>query len=224
MKDEPVRSKVTHAENILLSDLDKPKKKRKVKKAVEKLGPVKTSKKLNMRATPIYSVAALERYQDLHEKVWAAKHPGAYADRHYFFDMPVGTYTNRLTMMCKYYLEWCGHEANRIDTKGTAKIDKNHAPKFNIITGKIQTQTKIDFIPTQTKTGTEDLSVKLVHSKHRFGVPWAIEIKALKDSQSDAQKEREEELTSKGLWYDIVKHLDMFFELYDQKMYLLDNE
>lgn len=124
-------------------------------------------------------------------------------------------------MVCNY-LEWMGHEANRIDTKGTAVIDKKATPKFNIVSGKVEHLTKVKFIPTLTKTGTEDCAARIVHPKHPFGVPWAIEIK-IDDRQSDKQIEREQELKSKGLWYDVVKNMDMFFEIYDRKIELLNN-
>lgn len=120
------------------------------------------------------------------------------------------------------FLEWNGHEANRIDTKGTAVIDKKAKPKYDIVSGKVTHSTKVNFIPTNTKKGTEDISARLVHPKHPFGVPWAIEIK-INDSQSDKQKEREHELKSKGLWYDIVRNFDDFYELYLSKIELLNN-
>lgn len=120
------------------------------------------------------------------------------------------------------FLEWNGHEANRIDTKGTAVIDKKASPKFDVVTGKVQHITKVNFIPTNTKKGTGDISSKIVHPNHPFGVPWEIEIK-INDSQSDKQKQREAELTSKGLWYDVVRTFDGFYEVYKEKMKLLDN-
>jgi hypothetical protein len=124
--------------------------------------------------------------------------------------------------MVKLFLEWNGHEANRIDTKGTAVINKKAKPKYDLVSGKVQHSTEVNFIPTNTKTGTEDISAKLVHPKYPFGVPWAIEIK-INDSQSPDQKKREQELLSKGLWYDVVKTFDSFYELYLKKIALLDN-
>lgn len=166
---------------------------------------------------------ALAEYQSLHEKQWKEQYPTCHKDGMYSFELPTGKPSAKLTKMVKNFLEWNGHEANRIDTKGTAVIDKKAKPKFSLVSGKIEHSTKVNFMPTNTKTGTEDIAARLVHHKHPFGVPWAIEIKAGNDRQSPEQIKREHELKSKGLWYDVVKTFDGFYELYLSKIKLLDN-
>lgn len=135
--------------------------------------------------------------------------------------MPDGKPSGKLTKMIKNFLEWNGHDANRIDTKGTAVIDKKASPRFDVVTNRVQHSTKVKFIPTNTKTGTEDISVKLQHPKHPFGVPWAVEIK-INDSQSSKQKEREESLKSKGMLYDVFRTFDGFYERYLAIIAILD--
>lgn len=174
-----------------------------------------------MMPTSLYSLAALARYQALHEEYEKETYPAMYKDGHYAFEVPQKKPSAKLTGMVCNVLEWMGHEANRIDTKGTAVIDKKAKPKYDLISGQVTYSQKVNFIPTKTKTGTEDISAKIRHPKYPYGVPWAIEIK-INDRQSDAQKEREIELTSKGFWYDVIKNLDVFFEAYDSKIKLLD--
>lgn len=170
----------------------------------------------------IWSKESKKRYQELHEKHWAVKYPSAYKDGLYTFnDLAGKKASNRLTDLICNFLEWSGHEANRVDVKGTAVIDKKAKPKFDVVSGKVQYQQKINFIGTKTKKGTGDIAVKLVHPKHPYGVPWEIEIK-IRDSQSEAQEKREEELKSKGLWYDVMHNMDEFFDIYDQKVELLN--
>jgi hypothetical protein len=141
------------------------------------------------------------------------KYPAAYNDGQYFFELPDGKPSNKLTKMICHYLEWNGHDSNRIDTKGTAVIDKKATPKFDIISGQVHHSTKVKFIPTQTKTGTEDISVKLKHPNHPYGVPWSIEVK-INDKQSEKQQERENSLHSKGMLYDIFRSFDDFYSKY----------
>lgn len=174
-----------------------------------------------MRPTALYSMQSLVRYQALHEVAYKEKYPHSYKDGHYFFEVPNKKPSARLTEMICKALEWMGHEANRIDTKGTAVIDKKATPKYDIVSGKVSYGQKVKFIPTKTKTGTEDVAARLIHTKHPFGVPWAIEVK-INDRQSPEQKQRETELKSKGLWYDVIRNLDIFFTLYDLKIKLLD--
>lgn len=162
------------------------------------------------------------RYREAHFKYITGKHNGWVKDGHYFFALPTKSDTNMLTDLVCNYLEWNGHKADRIDTKGTAYVDKMHAPKMNLLSGTVQYSEKVKFIPTKTEKGTEDIKATLIHPKHPFGVPWAIEIKANKDRQSEHQIDREERLKSLNMLYDVVKDMDMFFRLYDDKMKLLD--
>lgn len=170
----------------------------------------------------LYSLQAIARYKKLHEDNFKKEYPLMYRDGQYFFDQPNGTMTNKLTDMVCNALKWMGHLSNRIDVKGTAVIDKNHAPSYDVVSGKIKTQTKVSFRPTKTESGTGDIDCKLIHSKHPFGVPWEIEIKFGRDTQSDKQERREAKLKAHGLWYDVIKTLDDFFEKYDSKMEILN--
>lgn len=163
----------------------------------------------------------MQAYKEAHERNFKTLYPSSHKDGFYQFSLPDGKPSARLTKMVKYFLEWNGHDANRIDTKGTAVIDKKATPKYDIISGKVQHSTKVKFIPTNTKTGTEDISVKLQHANHPFGVPWAIEIK-INDSQSDKQKEREESLKSKNMLYDVFRTFDAFYVRYNEIIKLLD--
>lgn len=170
----------------------------------------------------IGSKQSQERYKEAHYNNQLKKYPNTVKDGLYSFWWPNGKPSAKLTNMVCNYLEWMGHEANRIDTKGTAVIDKKASPKFSPISGQVEHQTKVKFIPTQTKKGTGDISVKIVHPKHPFGVPLEIEIK-INDKQSERQLKRESELKNKNLWYEIVHNMDEFFEMYDKKIFILDN-
>lgn len=166
-------------------------------------------------------MTAKERYKQLHEQHWAKQYPIAYADKLYFYSEPTGKPRVRLNKMIKNYLDWMGHDANIIETKGTAIIDKKHAPSYSMITGKVEHQTKIKYGYSATKTGTHDILVQLKHPKHPFGVPWNLETK-IKDSISPEQKERHAEIKAKGFLSDVVRNMDEFFAAYDRIMKQLD--
>lgn len=163
------------------------------------------------------------RYRQMHFIKFIDKYPLASKAGEYFFDdfdtskKP----SNLLTDLVHQYLKWEGHEPNRIDTKGTAVVDRQHAPKMNLLAGEVQFQTKVKFIPTKTETGTEDIDVKLI-THLPYAVSWAIEIKTGRDTQSDEQTERQERLRSKNAWSDVVSSMDDFFRLYDEKLKLLN--
>lgn len=144
------------------------------------------------------------RLQQLHADYTKAKHPNfpEYALPKKSFN---DNSTNGLTKCVIDFLNYSGHQAERISTTGRWIVDKGSVKGGYFIPG------------TGTK-GSADISCTIKPNKLPFGVSVKIEIKYGKDRQSDVQKQYEQHIQSAGGIYIIVRDFDSFVEWYDNFM------
>jgi len=145
-----------------------------------------------------------KRLLELHREYTKLKHPNfpEYAiPKKEFSDNS----TNGLTKCVIDFLNFSGHQAERISTTGRWIVEKN-----NIKGGY--------YIPGTGTKGSADISATIKPNNFPFGVSVKIEIKFAKDRQSDVQKQYEQHIQSAGGVYIIVRDFDEFVEWYDNFM------
>lgn len=112
---------------------------------------------------------------------------------------------NSLTKSIKCFLNWSGHQAERISNMGR-QIDKRKvvtdAVGFKRQIGSVQ------YIPGTGTNGTADISAVI------WGISAKIEVKYGKDRQSEAQKEYQTSIEDAGGVYVIAKTFDGFLDSY----------
>jgi len=124
--------------------------------------------------------------------------------------IPVPVYSdktaNGLTTMVIDWLQLNKHQAERVNTMGTARVEKGIKDEvFNR-----GTPTKITWTPGGGTKGSAD-----IHSTiHGYSVKW--EVKIAKDRQSDYQKKYENDVKAAGGLYFIIKDFDQFYEIYQK--------
>lgn len=123
--------------------------------------------------------------------------------------IPIPSYSdksaNGLTKCIIDWLQLNGHQAERINTMGVARVEKGITDEvFNRGTPQKITWTK----GTGTK-GSADISATI----NGFSVK--IEVKYGKDKQSDHQKKYEETVKSAGGVYYIARDFDSFYDWYE---------
>jgi hypothetical protein len=123
--------------------------------------------------------------------------------------MPKSNYTdataNGLTKCIKDFLNYSGHQAERISSMGRV-IDKKK--KLTDIMGRTIEVGSSQYIPSTSTAGTADISAIIK------GRAVKIEVKIGKDKQSQAQKQYEADVTAAGGVYVIARDFDGFMEWY----------
>lgn len=114
--------------------------------------------------------------------------------------------TNGLTNCIKDFLNFSGHQAERVNVMARAR-DKRKTV-YDTMGGAKQIGS-IEYIPSGSTPGTSDISSIV------FGLPWKIEIKR-KDSQSPEQKKYQENVERAGGRYNIYKDFETFYNDYLQ--------
>ncbi len=114
--------------------------------------------------------------------------------------------TNGLTRCVKDFLNFSGHQAERINTTGRILNTKQ---KFTDVVGFGREIGSMKYIPGTGTKGSADLSCTI------RGRSVKIEIKFGKDTQSDDQKEYQESIEKAGGVYIIVRTFDEFIQWYD---------
>ena len=145
----------------------------------------------------------LDRLKNLKLESLKAKHPNFPPHA-----IPIPTYSdksaNGLTKCIIDWLQLNGHQAERINTMGVARIEKGITDEvFNRGTPQKITWTK----GTGTK-GSADISATI------RGFSVKIEVKYGKDIQSSAQRKYEADVKAAGGIYYIAKDFDSFYEWY----------
>ena len=144
------------------------------------------------------------RLQKLHADYNKAKHPNfpEYALPKKSFN---DNSTNGLTKCVIDFLNYSGHQAERISSSGRWIVDKGSVKGGYFIPG------------TGTK-GTADISATIKPHWNNWAIPVKAEVKFGKDRQSDVQKEYEQHIQAAGGVYIIVRDFDSFVEWYDKFM------
>ena len=125
----------------------------------------------------------------------------------------IDTNANGLTKCIIDWLQLNGHQAERINTMGVARVEKGITDEvFNRGTPQKITWTK----GTGTK-GSADISATIK------GFSVKIEVKYGKDRQSDAQKKYEETVKAAGGVYYIARDFDSFYDWYNKLIAQLNN-
>jgi hypothetical protein len=123
--------------------------------------------------------------------------------------IPKATYidstANGLTKCIKDFLNFSGHQAERISSMGRV-IDKKK--KLTDIMGRTIEVGSSQYIPSTSTAGTADISAIIK------GRAVKIEVKIGKDKQSQAQKQYEADVTAAGGVYVIARDFDGFMEWY----------
>lgn len=120
---------------------------------------------------------------------------------------------NGLTKCVVDFLNYEGHQAERISTMGTFK----EAKKVTDLDGKILQVGKGMFIPTNGTKGSADISSTINVTIHgvEVGISVKWEVKIGKDRQSQDQKNYEEKVKAAKGHYYIIKSFDEFIDIYD---------
>jgi hypothetical protein len=111
---------------------------------------------------------------------------------------------NGLTRMVTSFLEFSGHQAERINTMGTFRGPK----KYTNLDGVTRSVGKGTYTKTTGTKGSADISATI------NGRSVKIEIK-INDRQSEDQKRYQESIERAGGVYIIVKNFDEFILWYD---------
>lgn len=145
-----------------------------------------------------------KRLLELHRDYTMLKHPNLPE-----YAIPKKTFsdnsTNGLTKCVIDFLNYSGHQAERISTTGRWIVEKNN-PKGGY------------YIPGTGTKGSADISATIKPKCFKFGISVKIEIKFKKDRQSEDQKKYEQQIESAGGIYLIVRDFDEFVEWYDNFM------
>ena len=146
------------------------------------------------------------------EKLLSAKHQ-YYTSKYTAFPafaMPKSNYTdstaNGLTKCIKDFLNYTGHQAERISTMGRVI---NNKKKVTDVLGRTYEVGSSKYIPGTGTVGSADLSAVI------RGRAIKIEVKIGKDKQSDAQKQYQQSIESAGGIYIIAKDFDGFIDWYE---------
>jgi len=115
------------------------------------------------------------------------------------------TTANGLTKCIKDFLNYCGHQSERISTTGR-QVDNRKATTDVI--GRARTVGSTKYIPGTGTNGSADISATI------FGKSVKIEVKIGKDRQSADQKKYQQAIESAGGLYWIAKDYDGFIEDY----------
>lgn len=144
----------------------------------------------------------LSKLKSLKQEALIAKHPNFPPSA-----IPVPTYTdktaNGLTKMVIDWLQLNGHQAERINTMGVARVNKG--PKDESFNRNF---TSVIWTPSGSTKGSADISSVI----NGFSVKF--EVKIGKDRQSEAQRKYEADVKKAGGFYFIVKDFNQFYELY----------
>lgn len=109
---------------------------------------------------------------------------------------------NGLTKCIIDWLTFSGHYANRINVQGQARVKKQ--PKYNILSGQIEYNAKIEYTRSTTRKGTADIDAII------NGIPVKIEIKIGADRQSVDQKEEQKRVEAAGGIYLVASDMAGF--------------
>jgi len=114
---------------------------------------------------------------------------------------------NGLTKCIKDFLNFQGHQAERISTMGRVLDNRK---TFVDVMGRSRTIGSTQYIPGTGTKGSADLSGIIL------GRSVKLEIKIGKDRQSEAQKQYQKSVESAGGYYYLAKDFDSFIEWYDE--------
>ena len=112
---------------------------------------------------------------------------------------------NGLTQMVIRYIKFIGGQAERISTTGRP-IDGTKV--FQDAIGRTRMIGSVTWIPGSGTKGSADISA-IIKSNKGTVIPWKIEIK-MKDKQSEAQKQYENDVIGAGGQYSIVHSFEEF--------------
>jgi hypothetical protein len=113
---------------------------------------------------------------------------------------------NGLTNCIKDFLNFQGHQAERISTMGRVLDNRK---TFVDVMGRSRTIGSTQYIPGTGTKGSADLSGIILARSIK------IEVKIGKDRQSEAQKQYQKSVESAGGYYFLAKDFDSFIEWYD---------
>lgn len=125
--------------------------------------------------------------------------------------------TNGLTNCVIDFLNYSGHQAERINTTGRML---NKKKKFTDVVGFSREIGSMQYIPGTGTKGSADISstISVLIDGKKYGLSVKWEIKFKKDIQSDYQKKYENKIKESGGYYFIVRNFDEFIEIYNEFM------
>ncbi|NLV18652.1 MAG: hypothetical protein GXY51_04085 [Bacteroidetes bacterium] len=118
---------------------------------------------------------------------------------------------NGLTRCIIDFLRLTGHQAERINCTGRY-IDGTKVVRDTI--GRTYKIGSIKRLFTSGQKGTSDISA-IVKTTNGSVIPWKVEVKTGRDSQSEAQRIYQKQVESAGGIYSIVRSFDDFIKHYN---------
>lgn len=112
--------------------------------------------------------------------------------------------TNGLTKCIKDFLNFSGHQAERVNVMARAR-DKRVT--VHDVLGRSKQIGSVEYTPSGSTVGTADISSIV------FGLAWKIEVKR-KDKQSPEQKAYQAKVERAGGRYNIYKEFETFYNDY----------
>jgi hypothetical protein len=144
-----------------------------------------------------------DRYAQAHEEWFKERYPTAYKDGLYCKPkIPSTSKSNGLTLYICNFLNWIGHRATRINTQGRLIDGKEKQSSGVVLTTK-------KWIKSTTRRGTADISATI------NGRSVMIEIKIGSDKPSEYQLAEQAKERKAGGYYEFIKNVDDFYDLYD---------
>lgn len=156
-----------------------------------------------------------ERYRAAHIAWQAREYPNATKDHGVTeTTFPKTQTANGLQQYIVKVLKYLGHHGERTNTMGypVAKF----AQKFSIWSGKLEKiQVGTEWRKGSGTTGSSDVKGHINNRNFKFPIPVYLEIKIGRDAQSKAQERYQEQITSTGALYALIKTPEDFWLFYD---------
>ena len=119
---------------------------------------------------------------------------------------------NGLTAAIIEWIRLHGGAARRISVTGRTLDQRKH---FIDVLGHHRHVGQVKWIPPSMVRGSADISC-IVRTRQGVVIPWELEIKIGRDTQSSAQKAFEKSIKDAGGHYSIVRSLDDFVEQWEK--------
>lgn len=119
---------------------------------------------------------------------------------------------NKLTGLVKDWINLSCGQCERISNTG--RVIDGRKTVVNMF-GESKTIGSMSYIPGTGTKGTADLSATITPSWSKYGISIKIEIKYLKDRQSEVQKRYERQIQDAGGFYFMVRNFDDWVQIFD---------
>ena len=160
------------------------------------------------------------RYNTAHYNYTLQRTPNVIRDGFYTGPtLPKVATANGLTQFICNFLSWTGSHGERTNNMGVPVVKK--IPKMNIFSGKVEHKDGgIEWRKGTGIKGTSDIKGHIKNDKHKFPIPFYVEIKIGRDKKSNDQILYDKMITKTGAMYSVIKTPQDWFAFYDHVIQL----